>query len=96
MKGRLTFYLVLTGTGMFLIGVITAVALVIHRANCDGASPAVVCQGYTNSLHWAYLAFSFGIICFIAAGLSTLFAAGPSPEGPPRQSPRHGGSKGHL
>jgi hypothetical protein len=70
MKGRLTLYLVLAGTTMLLIGVITTVALIINRANCDGVSTASVCQGYTNSLHWVYPVIALGAICFIAAGLS--------------------------
>jgi hypothetical protein len=69
-KGRLTLSLVLVGTAMLLIGVIAIVALLIDRVNCDGVSPATVCQGYTNSIHWAYPVIALGAACFIAAGLT--------------------------
>jgi hypothetical protein len=70
MKRRLPLYLVLAGTTMLVVGTILTVALLIRRENCDGVSPSIVCQGYTNSLHWAYPIIVLGAVCFIAAGLS--------------------------
>jgi hypothetical protein len=55
---------------MLVTGIIITVSLLVHRENCDGISPPVVCQGYTNSLHWAYPLIGLGAACFIAAGLS--------------------------
>jgi hypothetical protein len=70
MKGRLSLYLVLAGTAMMVTGTIVTVALLVHRENCDGVLASQVCQGYTNSIHWAYPLIALGVICFIAAGLS--------------------------
>jgi hypothetical protein len=70
MKGRPSFYLVLAGTAILVTGVIVTISLLVHRENCDGVSSPIVCQGYTNSLHWAYPLIGLGAVCFIAAGLS--------------------------
>ena len=70
MKGRLSLYLVLAGTAMIVTGTIVTVALLVHRGNCDGVLASQVCQGYTNSIHWAYPVIALGVLCFIAAGLS--------------------------
>ena len=70
MKGQLSLYLVLAGTAMIVTGTIVTVALLVHRENCDGVLGSRVCQGYTNSIHWAYPLVALGVICFIAAGLS--------------------------
>lgn len=55
---------------MIVTGTILAGAILVHRENCDGVLSPNVCQGYTNSLHWAYPLIALGAICFIAAGLS--------------------------
>ncbi len=55
---------------MMATGIIATVALFVYRENCDAASDPTVCQGYTNSVHWAYPLIALGAICFIAAALS--------------------------
>lgn len=69
MKGRPSLYLVFVGTVMILVGAILTVALFVRRENCDGVSSPVMCQGYTNSLHWTYPIVALGVICFIAAAM---------------------------
>jgi hypothetical protein len=69
MKARPPLYLVFVGSVMILVGVILTVVLLVRREHCDGVSSPVVCQGYTNSLHWTYPVVALGVICFIAAGL---------------------------
>ena len=72
MKGRLPLYLALAGTVAVLSGIGITVALLVQRVNCDsGTSPMTVCLGYTNSIHWVYPIVAIGVICFIAAGVSS-------------------------
>jgi hypothetical protein len=70
MMERLSLYLVLVGSAMIVTGAIVTVALLVHRANCDGVLASQVCRGYTNSIHWVYPLIALGAVCFIAAGLS--------------------------
>jgi hypothetical protein len=53
---------------MIVTGTIVTAVLLVHRAHCDDVLASRVCQGYTNSIHRAYLLIAFRMICFIAAG----------------------------
>lgn len=70
MKRRLPFFLVLTGTLTLVAAIAVTMGLLVQYTNCDGVSPSVVCDGYTNSIRWAIPLFAIGVLSFIAAGVS--------------------------
>ena len=86
MRGRLSLYLALVGTLGVLSGLGITAGLLVQRVNCEMTSPTALCEGYTNSIRWAYPIAAVGAVCFIAAVVSALWS-GRRREDEPLLSP---------
>ena len=72
MLKRLPRYLVITGSGVMVVGITLTVVFVARRSHCS-ANPYEdnsACLSYNSSIHWAYAIVILGAALLVVAALT--------------------------